>query len=1318
MRKLFLLLMALSLSLAVTANNKLSPGTRVFLNQRAAGVTTPADVKTPLAKPMAINGVEYVECFIYLNGSSFAEVQAAGVQVTGKFDEFVTAKVPVNKIEQVARLASVKMVAIARNARHHTDVAKGITNADKVWDGTNYGLPQGFKGTDVVLGIIDDGIQFNHRAFLKADGTSRVKAVYMPNASSANGGTRATVDGVQLMGYQYTTPAQIAALTCDDNSESHGTHTTGCAAGSQVGNYAGMAPEADLILAGCGASLTETAILSSAKFIGNYAKNVLGKPCVISISLGSDTGPHDGKSSICLGYNQVAEQYGSVILLAAGNEADITGHATKTLASDDDYMTVICNVSGGWWGSGTGDCDIWNSTDDPLQVKVLIMSGNSITAQSDWMSNGSFNGVEVQGGVDANNGRYELYIQSSASKAAFVIKGKSGNEIHVYTDDYYASLATSGSVSGYTLTPGSYDGSMCDDMTAAKVISVGAQASRATDGYGQGDVAYFSSYGTDFNGINHPLVTAPGHYVISSINGYDSYQSSTWSTTFNGTTYKWGEMSGTSMATPVAAGVVVLYLQADPSLDVDRVKEIITETATAYPASSSSPVKARGAGIINALAGIEYILQHQGPTIIAKPGELAFDGYAGETYTQTLLVKGYNLTSPINLAVTGAECYTVSPATITAEDAYNGVEVTVTYAPTEAGTTEATITLSNDDAESQTVALTGNAKPRVPTLIADPTELKFSAKLNKPMVKTVKLTGLFLTGDVTTTITSSSSNVFTVSPATITPDTFDGETPLEVTVTFNSGVEGNYTGTLTFASEGAETQTVTLNATCSDNGTASDPFLDLAKYETIDEAGYTGITKLYNYKEYTDQDCAWLTVSNYGLMENTNTQKWFTHEGEKKFGESTWNATDIFMGNATYFGNSSSRYANWNESNQIFYVTNCSQVKQYAYNSGSTYPLLMDIYECTLNSDGSITASNTAIDHKTSTVYSQAEVISSIELDPDKIYKITVFNDYSRLYEIGFRMPLTTVSAPVATEATEIGSTKFVANWLPCTGALSYTLRVQPVVAAGLLNETFAKCEKAGSQNIASKLDEYTDVVGWTGSTVYSAEGGLRLGTGANVGSLTTPAIDLSTSPGKVYVKFTAKTFTNNSGKSDADCDFVISCGEVSDTVVVPGADEQSYMVALDCEQAPAQTVTFATTAGGKRVILTSVDIYNAEPATGAAAEPMYFTNIADTTAYAVTGLLPDTQYSFDVKAIYDPQVYGKAESSWSNMIFFKTLAGGLYGDVNCDGYVNSADVTALYQYILNGNTTYQATSDVNGDGQINSADVTAVYRIILGSQE
>jgi len=56
-------------------------------------------------------------------------------------------------------------------------------------------------------------------------------------------------------------------------------------------------------------------------------------------------------------------------------------------------------------------------------------------------------------------------------------------------------------------------------------------------------------------------------------------------------------------------------------------------------------------------------------------------------------------------------------------------------------------------------------------------------------------------------------------------------------------------------------------------------------------------------------------------------------------------------------------------------------------------------------------------------------------------------------------------------------------------------------------------------------------------------------------------------------------------------------------------------------------------------------------------------------------------------------------------------------GDVNGDGVVTTADVTALYQVILNNNYSFIVNGDQTGDGEITAADVTAVYKIILGME-
>lgn len=53
--------------------------------------------------------------------------------------------------------------------------------------------------------------------------------------------------------------------------------------------------------------------------------------------------------------------------------------------------------------------------------------------------------------------------------------------------------------------------------------------------------------------------------------------------------------------------------------------------------------------------------------------------------------------------------------------------------------------------------------------------------------------------------------------------------------------------------------------------------------------------------------------------------------------------------------------------------------------------------------------------------------------------------------------------------------------------------------------------------------------------------------------------------------------------------------------------------------------------------------------------------------------------------------------------------------DVNGDGVVNAADVTALYNWILNNDASSLKNGDANEDGTVNAGDVTAVYNRILG---
>ena len=80
---------------------------------------------------------------------------------------------------------------------------------------------------------------------------------------------------------------------------------------------------------------------------------------------------------------------------------------------------------------------------------------------------------------------------------------------------------------------------------------------------------------------------------------------------------------------------------------------------------------------------------------------------------------------------------------------------------------------------------------------------------------------------------------------------------------------------------------------------------------------------------------------------------------------------------------------------------------------------------------------------------------------------------------------------------------------------------------------------------------------------------------------------------------------------------------------------------------------------------------------------------------------------------------YGTADvyqADWHWFPYFERIVetGHVYGDVNGDDEVNIADVNAVIDVILGGDS---AAADVNCDGEVNVADVNAVIDVILGDE-
>jgi subtilisin family serine protease len=132
---------------------------------------------------------------------------------------------------------------------------------------------------------------------------------------------------------------------------------------------------------------------------------------------------------------------------------------------------------------------------------------------------------------------------------------------------------------------GGFLGTVGEPATSPYVIAVGALTSRFVSGDPRsfidlGKIAYFSSRGPTRDGRLKPEVVAPGYFVLGPWAGTSDYIL----------------LPGTSMASPVVAGLVALILEENPNLDVNGVRGILSSQVLSDGFTGSLPNNTYGYG--------------------------------------------------------------------------------------------------------------------------------------------------------------------------------------------------------------------------------------------------------------------------------------------------------------------------------------------------------------------------------------------------------------------------------------------------------------------------------------------------------------------------------------------------------------------------------------------------------------------------------------------------------------------------------------------------------------------------------------------------
>ena len=589
---------------------------------------------------------DYFEAFLEVNEDlseySLYQLSQAGVLITGHFDGFMTVRINqgVDPLS-LKDIDGVVHVTKALTLLTSIDTARYFSNVAPAHMGTELNMP--YTGNGVIVGVIDCGFDINHINFFDSNGNSRVKAVYMPLDIT---GTSPVVNLVQLPGSCYETPSDISQLTTDDNQSTHGTITAGLAAGGYRDNgWYGMAPDADIVLCGMPeGEINDVRVANCISYICDYARRVM-KPCVISMSLCSNVGPHDGSSYL----NRVCQQVtgpGRIIVTSAGNDGAyaVTSHRTIT-GSNDTVNTLLTGFRGST--TYTGYVNARSNASKPFNTRMIVVNTSTgeivyrsraigttargviadFSTETDSLLASYFTGtVEIIGSIELNGKpssmcEINMVAKSSRYCLGFQYYCPSSNELVVFTSKYaYINNR------GFSWAEkGSSVGSISDIAATDSVISVGSYNSRQTvplrDGsfYHRsnsvpGYLSSFSSYGPDENGIPRPDVCAPGSVLVSSANRYfvdppnlQYWQPSAW---VDGVEYTYSPDLGTSMSAPAVAGAVALWLQADPLLTVNDVRNVLQLTSRKDSFVNSGYSERWGAGKLDAYAGLRYVLRN------------------------------------------------------------------------------------------------------------------------------------------------------------------------------------------------------------------------------------------------------------------------------------------------------------------------------------------------------------------------------------------------------------------------------------------------------------------------------------------------------------------------------------------------------------------------------------------------------------------------------------------------------------------------------------------------------------------------------------
>lgn len=254
----------------------------------------------------------------------------------------------------------------------------------------------GLTGKDVVVGIIDTGIDYLNEEFMDAKGNTRINFIWDQTIN-----TNVTEDSRVPFGELYVSDDINKAITAKRNGEDpyaivpskdivgHGTSMAGIVgARGENPEIKGIAPECEFAIIKLAQAVSFKArngygddrvmygspvIFSAIAILEEYLK-AQKKPLVVLLPLGTNSGNHKGEHMLDDYIQSITSNIGIAVVSGTGNEAIENGHVSGIMQNKDDEEVVDVIIA-----KGQKDffLEIWVDLPNIAEVSLISPSGQS-----------------------------------------------------------------------------------------------------------------------------------------------------------------------------------------------------------------------------------------------------------------------------------------------------------------------------------------------------------------------------------------------------------------------------------------------------------------------------------------------------------------------------------------------------------------------------------------------------------------------------------------------------------------------------------------------------------------------------------------------------------------------------------------------------------------------------------------------------------------------------------------------------------------------------------------------------------------------------